>query len=140
MKELRGGAEVRGLEGIDGHGYGGNTEHRGFCGGRNRPRVDDVHADISPEVDARDHHLRRRLHQFGKGDLDTVCRGPVQGVSKETAIALDGIDTQRVEPGDGMPHRTLLGFRSNHGNVMFGNEGQIKCFNAFGVDAVIIGQ
>ena len=53
---------------------------------------------------------------------------------------MDRINTQGVEPGDGMAHGALFCLRSNHGDVMFLDKGKIESFNPFRVDAVIISQ
>ena len=139
--EGRGRLETAPVEIGAAHRQGRQPLDRALHGRRHGAGIEDVGAEVGTVVDAREHQIRRLLHQPEQGQLDAVGGGAAAGPGRDTGGEefIGPLRPQRGLQGEAMAGGGALPVGTDHGDGMaapgrFGRQG----LDAVGEDPVVV--
>ena len=132
--------EMRIVEGGHGNGDGGNAVEESLQRGAHGAGQEYIVAAVRPLVDARHQQVDAFLHHHLDGQYDAVGRSALHRISIDAVnLLVDFSQPDGVVKADGGAHTALLAVRRDHRHLPQVAQLVDQRPQAFGIDAVIIG-
>jgi len=125
---------------LEGNGDAGDPEKGPLDGRSNGPGIEHIDSRIQPTVNATDDQIRSGRAELRDTKLHGISWTAIDRPAPSPGALKDLFCRQWREKGNGMTNTTLLGRRSNHGRLKPPIQSLLEGRQAWGVDAIIVGQ